>query len=302
MIKTTKSSPKKKLKPPGPAKADHHIDMTQAHFGAKLINSLKTNRFAILKNHAIDTKLLDDMYREWKRFFDSQEKLTLFRTDEMDEGYVPTAMETAVGADGADMKEYFQGHINGVYPHFIDCVTTKKLVNSIVDLGVKIVSYIDDALPFKIKGQMQESLKDMLRGSDRHGFRVVHYPSIGPEVVLPRADSRTDICFLTLLSAATTDGLELQDSDGQWFRPKVGQDDILVLNADMLEMASGAYVKATKHRVVATSFERRKGSRFSFPIFIHPRREVELQPDVTAMQALRKRISQVGFNGHLLKE
>lgn len=280
----------------------YRVDLSQHWVAKKVADSLRENRFVIVKNHEVDTNLLNEFYKNWGKFFQDNKKFEMLRTDEADEGYVPTNTETAVGNKTADLKEYYQTHIRGLYPHSINNELSKKIVGQIVRLGEKVIEYIDQIMPSSYRDDMKTSLTEMINGSDRHGFRVIHYPPMEKRVEPPRAAAHTDICMLTIIPAATAEGLELQDASGKWHRPEIAKDEILIFNADMLEMATNEYIKSTMHRVVPGSMQGREQSRYSFPIFIHPRREVELQPGVTAMAALQKRITEIGFNGELLKQ
>jgi isopenicillin N synthase-like dioxygenase len=277
------------------------IDFKDAHAAENITESLINNRFAIIENHGVSLESLNDLYTKWGKFFANNKKYEWLRTDEYDEGYVPTNTEKAVGHDNADWKEYYQTHWNGSYPDYIDCKSTKTLVKEIVHLGEKIITSIDSAMPQTYKKYIKMSLTEMIKDCDKHGFRVIHYPGMQEVFIPPRAGAHTDICFLTILPNATADGLEIQDNNGIWHVPKLNKDSILVFAGDMLEMATNGYIGAGMHRVTATAELVRNTSRFSFPIFIHPRREVELQAGITAIDALRTRITEIGFDGSLLK-
>lgn len=280
----------------------YRVDFSEPLAEKKIFDSLKDNRFVILKNHEVNTRLLQNVYETWSRFFNDKEKLSLFRSDVEDEGYVPVCMETAAGSNVADMKEYYQTHVRGLYPDYIECSSTKEILNEFINLGSKVIRILDENIPTSVKKNINLSLADTIHNCDRHGFRIIHYPPIVSSLQeSPRAGAHTDICLLTMIPFATAEGLELEDSAGVWHKPHIDKDEILIFNADMLEMATNGYIKSAMHRVVVESGPKQQQSRFSFPVFIHPRREVELQPNVTAMDALRKRITEIGFNGDLLQ-
>jgi isopenicillin N synthase-like dioxygenase len=282
---------------------DRIIDMNAEDSAQLIIDSLTQYRFAIVKNHAVSTDLLKQLYHNWEKFFLEDKKIDYLRSDITDEGYVPINTEKAVGYNVADLKEYYQTHSQSTYPEVIDGNISKKLVAEIVNLGCKIIRHLDSALPITVSNSMTMTLSDMISNCDRHGFRVIHYPTIDEEQTInspSRSGDHTDICLLTIIPWATADGLELQDSSGTWHSPKIDESDILVFAGDMLEMATNGYLRAAKHRVTANTQLIRDTSRFSFPVFIHPRREVELKLGVVAIDALRSRITEIGFNGQLL--
>lgn len=279
------------------------INLKGKNAAEELFSALKNNRFAILDNHDVTTELLPDLYSKWGEYFSSEKKLASQgrRSDIDDEGYVPLNTEKAVGNEHADIKEYYQTHHKGAYPDFIDCQSTKQLINELVSLGEKVTTLIDQIIPESIKKNMTMALSEMINDSDRHGFRVIHYPGMNEVKIPPRAGEHTDICIFTIIPTATAEGLELQDSNGNWHNPKIKKSHILIFSGDMLEMATNGYLPATMHRVTTDPETNRSSSRFSLPVFIHPRREVELKPGIKAIDALRVRLTEIGFNGSLLK-
>jgi isopenicillin N synthase-like dioxygenase len=107
--------------------------------------------------------------------------------------------------------------------------------------------------------------------------RVIYYP---PTVNAPpgavRSAAHEDINLITLLSGATSEGLELLRRDGTWMPIHVSFDHIVVDSGDMLQNVTNGLYKSTTHRVVNP---RDAGSeRFSMPCFIHPRKDVDLTP------------------------
>ena len=126
-------------------------------------------------------------------------------------------------------------------------------------------------------GEPPGLFRDMARESDTI-VRVLYYPPVGnnapPGAV--RSAAHEDINLITLLSAATAEGLELLRRDGTWMPIHTGFDTIVVDAGDMLQNVTNGLYKSTTHRVVNpkdTSSE-----RFSMPCFIHARRDVDLTP------------------------
>ena len=63
---------------------------------------------------------------------------------------------------------------------------------------------------------------------------------------------------------------------------------------DIREMASGGYFPSTVHRVVNLD-RTENGTRFSMPMFLHPRPDVVLKPGTTADDFLNERLSEIGL-------
>jgi isopenicillin N synthase-like dioxygenase len=119
--------------------------------------------------------------------------------------------------------------------------------------------------------------REMAEGSDTI-VRVIYYPPVGagaPQGSV-RSAAHEDINLITLLSGATSEGLELLRRDGTWMPVHTGLDTIVVDSGDMLQNVTNGLYRSTTHRVVnpadATS------DRYSMPCFIHPRKEVDLTP------------------------
>ncbi|MEZ4365719.1 MAG: 2-oxoglutarate and iron-dependent oxygenase domain-containing protein [Kofleriaceae bacterium] len=118
---------------------------------------------------------------------------------------------------------------------------------------------------------------EMGEGSDTI-VRVLYYPPIpsGVPAGAVRSAAHEDINLITLLSGATSEGLELQRRDGTWMPVHGGLDSIVVDAGDMLQNVTNGLFKSTTHRVVNPHDT--ASERFSMPCFVHPRREVDLSP------------------------
>jgi isopenicillin N synthase-like dioxygenase len=108
--------------------------------------------------------------------------------------------------------------------------------------------------------------------------RVLYYPPVAADTPpgAVRSAAHEDINLITLLSGATTEGLELLRHDGSWMPVHTGFDTIVVDAGDMLQNATNGLYKSTTHRVVNPSDA--SSERFSMPCFVHARAEVDLTP------------------------
>ena len=71
---------------------------------------------------------------------------------------------------------------------------------------------------------------------------------------------------------------------------------MLVVNiGDMLELVSDKYYPSTTHKVSNPSEELKKKSRYSMPLFLHPRDDVALSSNYTAKSFLDKRLGEIGL-------
>ena len=63
----------------------------------------------------------------------------------------------------------------------------------------------------------------------------------------------------------------------------------------MLKEVSGGYYPSTTHRVVNPSSDINNNSRYSMPLFLHPRDEVKLSNRYTASSYLKERLLEIGL-------
>ena len=69
---------------------------------------------------------------------------------------------------------------------------------------------------------------------------------------------------------------------------------MVVNSGDMLKMASYNYYPSTTHRVINPN-SNLNVSRYSMPLFLHPRNEVVLNTKHTAESYLNKRLKEIGL-------
>jgi len=118
-----------------------------------------------------------------------------------------------------------------------------------------------------------------------------------------RAAPHEDINLITLLLAGSQPGLQVQHRDGSWMAVPTRHDWIVINAADMLQVATNGYFRSATHRVInPPSAEDQHAennalnvSRFSAPMFIHPKPNVELQKGLTAGQFLNQRLRAIGL-------
>jgi isopenicillin N synthase-like dioxygenase len=114
-------------------------------------------------------------------------------------------------------------------------------------------------------------------------IKIVRYPADanGPQGV----GAHRDAGVLTLLLAEPgSRGLEVRGSDGEWIDVDPLPGALIVNIGEMLEIASGGYLRATEHRVALSARE-----RISVPYFFNPRLDAQFPvlslPDELAAKA-----------------
>ena len=269
------------------------IDFKSKNAPADFVKSLSSTGFAVIQNHGIDPDLISRTYSDWRLFFKSKLKHEYLFDLEKQDGYFPFKSENAQGYKTKDLKEFFHIYRWGVYPKEVS-IATQAMHQSLIDLGSKLLDYLDDYAPEPVRANFSMKLSEMISDSGQNLLRVIHYPPIKKEDVLSgsiRAEAHTDINLITILIAEP--GLQVIAPSGEWVDVELSENSIVVNIGDMLQECSGGFYKSTIHRVVNPSENNR--SRYSMPLFIHPRDEVELSVNFTAKQYLNERLREIGL-------
>ena len=272
------------------------IDVKDKNAKNNFFTSFQNTGFAVIENHDISFELIDNVYSEWEEFFNSEEKINYkFDTNSQD-GFFPFRSESAKDNPIKDLKEFFHVYPNTNLPNFLS-KNTNLLYSELVSLGNTLLSWLDDLTPHNIKSEFSEPLFNMSKGSDRNLLRVLHYPPVEGEVEQGaiRAASHEDINLITLLVSGSQPGLEAMDMNGVWHKVPVDKGMITVNVGDMLQMASNKYFPSTSHRVVNPENTKQNVSRFSLPMFMHPRNEVILRSGITAYDYLQERLKEINL-------
>lgn len=259
-------------------------------------HSLRETGFAVIRSHPISEKLLAEVYRDWKRFFESDSKFDFqFKVSEQS-GYFPFQSENAKDSPVKDLKEFFHIYSNTRLPKDLSPATL-ELRRALIEMASTLLGWLQAETPLIVKNQLSIPLPEMIRGSESTLFRILHYPPL-PDTIEPgavRAAAHEDINLITLLPAATQPGLEVKDSTGKWLAVPCDPGNIIVNAGDMLQLATDGYYKSTTHRVVNPIGESSKKSRYSIPLFLHPRGDVLLNPSKTAQIYLEERLREIGL-------
>lgn len=261
--------------------------------------SLKETGFGIVKNHPVDQQLIDEVFQQWFEFFKSNEaekEKYLFDRVKHD-GFVPMSLsETAKGYDVKDIKEFYHYYPSGRCPNHLRKIT-QELYTQMATMAETLLQWVEDNTPPTIAKNFSMPLREMIKDSNRTLFRLIHYPPLtGPiEKGAIRAAAHEDINLLTLLPAATAEGLQVQDAQGNWHDVDCDKARIIVNIGDMLSECTDDYFKATTHRVANPEGEKAHQSRLSMPLFLHPRDEVRLSARHTAKSYCDERYAELGL-------
>jgi len=290
----------------------------QARFVKTVAEGLQDTGFFAVGNHGVTDALMKQAYTTAKQFFSLPVATKSRYTDPAKKGqrgYTGMGKEHAKDAKQADLKEFWQlGRPGWNHPQYGDnpqVIEVPELIPTLVELYERL-----DGL-----GQilLQAAAMHIDEPADRFAglatssdtiVRVLYYPPIQGTIPAGavRSAAHEDINFITLLSGATSEGLELLRRDGTWMPVHTGFDTIVVDAGDMLQNITNGLYKSTTHRVVNPGDS--SSERFSMPCFVHARSEVDLSPlpscvartggvakfpKITAGEYLDQRLREIGL-------
>ena len=262
---------------------------------AQFAHSLHTTGFAVLTDHPITPERIEATYAAWGEFFNSESKHDWLPDADAHDGYFPFRSENAKDATAKDLKEFYHVYPKGKVPPELS-QETRALHEDLVAVGWALLGWLQDYSPAEVTSALSEPLPAMLTGSDQNLLRILHYPRLDetPEPGAVRAAAHGDINLITCLLAGSEPGLEAKDTDGNWHKVPCNPGMMAINAGDMLDMATRGHYPATVHRVVNPPAEQNV-ARFSMPMFLHPRPEVELKPGTTANDFLTQRLREIGL-------
>ena len=261
----------------------------------KFAESLHETGFAILKDHPITNMEIDRMYSVWADYFSSDERLEdAVKPGEVN-GYFGFKSENAKGSAYKDLKEFFHVYENKPVPKSVE-PETRAFQSKMISIGSELLGWLDEQTPDSTRQRFSENLQSMINGSDSNLLRILHYPPLDENVEVGevRAAAHEDINLITLLVTGSEPGLQAKDKDGNWHDVPCHSGYITINSGDMLAKASCGYYPSTPHRVINPPNQENR-SRYSMPLFVHPRAEVQLDETQTAGEYLDERLHEIGL-------
>jgi isopenicillin N synthase-like dioxygenase len=258
-------------------------------------HSLKNSGFAVIKDHPISSLLINDVYRDWSTFFSSDKKQRYLYNEDAQDGYFPYLTENAKGYNTKDLKEFYHIYPWGRMPENM-ASSSLELYDALAKTASTFLSWIQKSTSENVRKLFTIPLPEMIEDSQSNLFRIIHYPPISGEEEKGaiRAAAHEDINLLTVLVAGSQPGLQVMGMDKKWHDVSCDKGTIVVNSGDMLKMISNNYYPSTTHRVINPSTSANL-SRYSMPLFLHPRDEVVLCDEYTAGTYLKERLEEIGL-------
>ncbi|MEM7241017.1 MAG: 2OG-Fe(II) oxygenase family protein [Pseudomonadota bacterium] len=270
------------------------ISPKDADAAQKFAKSFTETGFAIIKDHDISSADIDAMYAAWSGWFASDGKDPFTVQPGESNGFFPYKSENAKDSAHKDLKEFFHVYQNKDVPSDVEAVT-RDFNQKMIDMGTMLLGWLDEASPSSVTNETSMPFAEMVNGSDSNLLRILHYPPLPEDVERGevRAAAHGDINLITLLVTGSERGLQAQDRDGNWHDVPCDEGYITVNAGDMLEQASKGYYPSTPHRVINPPATENR-SRYSMPLFMHPRPDVRLDHQ-TAGEFLDERLKEIGL-------
>ena len=236
------------------------------------------------------------MYKEWSDFFNSENKNRYLYNEVDQDGYFPFQTENAKGQTLKDLKEFYHIYPWGKYPKEVSD-TTRILFDQLLELTSTLLEWIQDQTPIDIASKFSMPLNKMIEGSKTNLLRIIHYPPLdgNEQRGAIRGAAHEDINLITVLVAGTQPGLQIQDTNGSWHDVSCDPGCLAVNTGDMLQEASGGYYPSTTHQIINPGDTISNVSRYSMPLFLHPRDDVQLSDGYTAREYLDERLTEIGL-------
>ena len=258
--------------------------------------SLRQTGFTVLTDHPVDMNLIETVYSEWADFFSSDNKNKYPYDPVRQDGFFPFKTENAKGQSLKDLKEFFHIYSWGRYPEELSNKTL-DLYAQLLELTGTLLGWIQVETPRDVSSLFSMPLPDMVTDSKTNLLRIIHYPPLDgkEEDGAVRGSAHEDINLITLLVAGTQPGLQVQDTNGNWHDISCDPGCLAINAGDMLQEASNGYFPSTTHQVINPDIQIDNKSRFSMPLFLHPRDEVVLSKKYTAKEYLDERLREIGL-------
>ena len=251
-----------------------------------LSDALEDHGFFPITEHGLSNKLVDKCYQLSKQFFDLEYEIKNKYSSVGSKGargYTPKGIETAVGENVPDQKEFWH---HG--PVVDDTFDQKIPKNIIIDEMPEFNKYYDELyLELHKIGSRVLSVIALSLDIDKNFFtpwiekgnsllRSIHYPPVDSNLNPHRARAHEDINLITLLIGAEEGGLEVLNKDGSWIKVSPSSEAIVCNIGDMMQLVTDKKLKSTTHRVIQDKLTESK-PRYSIPFFLHPAPSINLK-------------------------
>ena len=271
------------------------IDQNAPDAPSRFVTSLHETGFAVLHGHQIGADEISSMYGVWADFFSDDQRFSHANQPGTMHGYYGFKSENAKDSKFKDLKEFYHVYQDCPVPEST-ASQTRQFHSKLLDIGTQLLGWLDSESPEHVRAHLSEPLTGMVENSQQNLLRILHYPPLADDVEPGevRAAAHEDINLITLLVTGTEPGLQACDTQGNWHNVPCEPGMITINAGDMLAKATQGYYPSTSHRVINPPRQENR-SRYSMPLFVHPRPEVRLDEKQTAGEYLDERLREIGL-------
>lgn len=271
------------------------IDQNAPDAPQRFVTSLHETGFAVLHGHQISADEIAGMYDTWGAFFADDGRFAHANQPGAMHGYYGFKSENAKDSAFKDLKEFYHVYQTCPVPEETEA-PTRRFHAKLLEIGAQLLGWLDAESPAEVKAGLSEPLTAMIENSEQNLLRILHYPPLADDVEPGevRAAAHEDINLITLLVTGTEPGLQARDTQGNWHDVPCEPGMITINAGDMLAKATQGYYPSTSHRVVNPPRQENR-SRYSMPLFVHPRPNVRLDAEQTAGEYLDERLREIGL-------
>lgn len=245
--------------------------------------------FFYVVGHGISERITGDALETARRFFALPDaaKLEIENVNSPQfRGYTRTGTEYTAG--GAHWREQLDIgteraalDLDDRAPAYLRLVGPNQWPSALPELRTTVLAWQAETL--RVSREILRALAATL-GQDEGYFdrwfddeaaihlKVVHYPPC--EETEQGVGAHKDYGYLALLQQDEIGGLQVRAEDGSWTDATPIPGSFVVNIGEMLEIATGGYLKATQHRVISPTGV----DRYSIPFFLAPRLDAVVEP------------------------
>lgn len=234
--------------------------------------------FTYLKNFGMSEDMLEAGFAVAHSFFNSDEKLKVPFSPEVNHGYTAMQGEALDPSKPADLKETFTCRDLSRKPSGPEYWPNPQFEAFMRVFYARIVSIASNVMgAFELAMDLPEGYFDERHTGLTQTLRLLHYPPV-TEVAEGQlgAGAHTDYGTLTVLFQDNAGGLQVQGLDGEWIDAPPIPGTVVINTGDLIARWSNDVFKSTPHRVVPRPAAMKNG-RQSIAFFSDPDPDVMIE-------------------------
>jgi isopenicillin N synthase-like dioxygenase len=253
--------------------------------------------FFYVKGHDIPQEVQDDLFAATRTFFalpeERRREISNLESAQF-RGWTSVATEHTAGI--ADQREQIDiGSERPVLdltpddPAYLRLVGPNQWPSAVPELRPVVLRWLGEAdrVARLVLALLAEALGEDAGWFDRwfddeavSNTKLVHYPALPARLAPDDASSQgvgahKDYGWLALVLQDDQSGLQVRADDGSWIEATPAPGTLVFNVGEALEVATGGYLRANVHRVVAP---REGRDRYSVPFFLAPRLDAVVEP------------------------